>query len=99
MYEKPARERCSLDLLMVDSWEAGGAAYAEDSGAGDFHILLSQGDQNAYRRLTTYCKADCTNLQEFAAHIYRTKWDKLYTHHAKDIDFASIHGQQMTIFG
>lgn len=57
------------------------------------------GDQNAYKRLTTYCKADCTNLQEFANHVYKKKWDKIYTPYAKEIDFASIHGQQMTIFG
>lgn len=70
---------------------------------GNEAVLLwgawKNGDQNAYKRLTSYCKADCTNLREFAAHIYRRKWEKTHTAHAKVIDFASIHGQQMTIFG
>lgn len=57
------------------------------------------GDQNAYKRLTTYCMADCTNLRDFAAHIYRVKWEKIYTAHAKPIDFARLKGEQMTIFG
>jgi uncharacterized protein YprB with RNaseH-like and TPR domain len=56
------------------------------------------GDQSAYRRLTTYCKADCTNLQGFAAHIYKAKWEKVYTAHAKMIDFDRIKGEQLTIF-
>ena len=57
------------------------------------------GDQAAYKRLTTYCKADCVNLREFAEHVYRKKWEKVYTPHAKEVDFDRIKGQQLTIFG
>lgn len=56
-------------------------------------------DQAAYKRLTTYCKADCTNLSEFANHIYRGKWAKIYTPYAKEVDFDRIKGEQLTIFG
>jgi uncharacterized protein YprB with RNaseH-like and TPR domain len=56
------------------------------------------GDQAAYKRLTTYCKADCVNLKEFADHVYRKKWEKTYTPYAKDVDFDRIKGQQLTIF-
>jgi uncharacterized Rossmann fold enzyme len=44
------RNSHKLNLIMVDSWEAGGAAYSEDSGAGDFHIHLTQDAQDAYER-------------------------------------------------
>jgi uncharacterized protein YprB with RNaseH-like and TPR domain len=57
------------------------------------------GDQAAYQRLTTYCKADCVNLQDFAAHVYRRKWEKTYTAYAKEVDFTKLNGEQMTIFG
>ncbi len=56
------------------------------------------GDQAAYQRLTTYCKADCVNLKEFADHVYAKKWEKTYSQYAKDVDFDAIKGQQMTIF-
>ncbi len=56
------------------------------------------GDAAAYRRLTTYCKADCTNLRDFCTAIYRRKWDKVFTPHARAVDFARLKGQQMTIF-
>ena len=56
------------------------------------------GDQAAYQRLTTYCKADCVNLKEFADHVHAKKWEKTYTPYAKDVDFDAIKGQQMTIF-
>jgi hypothetical protein len=56
------------------------------------------GDQAAYKRLTTYCKADCVNLKDFAEHVYLRKWDKVYTPYAKDVDFDRIKGQQLTIF-
>lgn len=56
------------------------------------------GDQAAYHRLTTYCKADCINLKEFADHVYEKKWEKTYTQYAKDVDFDAIKGQQMTLF-
>lgn len=56
------------------------------------------GDQAAYTRLTTYCKADCVNLKDFAEHIYRKKWEKVYTPYAKDVDFDAIKGQQLTLF-
>jgi uncharacterized protein len=56
------------------------------------------GDQAAYQRLTTYCKADCVNLKDFAEHIYRRKWEKAFTPFAKEVDFDRIKGQQLTIF-
>jgi uncharacterized protein YprB with RNaseH-like and TPR domain len=56
------------------------------------------GDQAAYQRLTTYCKADCVNLKEFADHVYRKKWETVYTPYAKDVDFDAIKGQQLTLF-
>jgi uncharacterized protein YprB with RNaseH-like and TPR domain len=56
------------------------------------------GDQGAYQRLTTYCKADCVNLKEFADHIYAKKWEKTYMQYAKDVDFDAIKGQQLTLF-
>ncbi len=56
------------------------------------------GDQAAYQRLTTYCKADCVNLKEFADHVYIKKWEKTYNQYAKDVDFDAIKGQQLTIF-
>jgi uncharacterized protein len=55
-------------------------------------------DQAAYQRLTTYCKADCVNLKDFAQHVYAKKWEKVYVPFAKDIDFDAIKGQQLTIF-
>lgn len=56
------------------------------------------GDQAAYKRLTTYCKADCVNLKDFADHVYRRKWEKTFTAYAKEVDFDRIKGQQLTIF-
>jgi hypothetical protein len=43
--------REDVSLLMVDSWEGGGAAYQGDSG--DFHAGLSQEQQDAYRKRAT----------------------------------------------
>jgi uncharacterized protein YprB with RNaseH-like and TPR domain len=57
------------------------------------------GDANAYRKLITYCKADCTNLARFADRLYGDRWAKLHTAHAKTVDFAKLKGQQLTIFG
>jgi uncharacterized protein len=56
------------------------------------------GDLAAYRRLTTYCKADCVNLKDFADHIYRRKRDAAYTPFARTIDFDGIKGQQLSLF-
>jgi hypothetical protein len=56
------------------------------------------GDLAAYKRLTTYCKADCVNLREFAEHVYRKKWEKTYVPYAKEVDFDRIKGQQLTLF-
>jgi uncharacterized protein YprB with RNaseH-like and TPR domain len=58
-----------------------------------------QGDTAAYKRLTTYCKADCVNLREFAQHLYQRKWEKTHGAHAKAVDFAATKGQQMSLFG
>lgn len=57
------------------------------------------GDLAAYRRLTTYCKADCTNLREFTELVYAKRWNAVYTPHARVVDFAKIKGQQLSIFG
>ncbi len=56
------------------------------------------GDIAAYKRLTTYCKADCVNLKEFADHVYRRKWDKVHVPFARAVDFVAIKGQQTTLF-
>lgn len=56
------------------------------------------GDRAAYDKLVTYCKADCTNLQAFAEHVYTKKWDEVYTPYAKDIDLDSALGEQLSLF-
>jgi hypothetical protein len=56
------------------------------------------GDAAAYQRLTTYCKADCVNLKQFADSIYEKKWAKVYGQYARDVDFDRLKGQQMTLF-
>ena len=57
-----------------------------------------QGDRSAYEKLVTYCKADCTNLKEFADHVYDRKWAEVYTPYAKDIDLDSAMGEQLSLF-
>lgn len=42
--------RPDLSLLMVDPWEPFGESYAEPDGAGDWHITLTQEQQDHYRR-------------------------------------------------
>ena len=59
----------------------------------------SAGDAAAYKKLTTYCKADCTNLWELAEVLYAQRWQKVHLAHAKAVDFAKTKGQQLTIFG
>jgi len=56
------------------------------------------GDAAAYKRLTTYCKADCTNLMAFAALLYERKWQKVHLAHAKTVNFTAIKGQQLSLF-
>lgn len=56
------------------------------------------GDLAAYRKLTTYCKADCVNLKDFTEVVYQRKWEKTFTAHARQVDFAKVKGQQLTIF-
>jgi len=56
------------------------------------------GDLAAYKRLTTYCKADCVNLTAFCDAVYARKWDTVFTQHARHIDFAKVKGEQMTLF-
>lgn len=57
-----------------------------------------RGDRAAYERLVKYCKADCTNLAEFANHCYQRKWDTVYTPYANDIDLDSAKGEQLSLF-
>jgi hypothetical protein len=57
------------------------------------------GDVAAYKKITTYCKADCANLWDLTEVLYKRRWDKVYSAHAKVIDFARTKGQQLTIFG
>lgn len=59
----------------------------------------ANGDAAAYRKLTTYCKADCANLWELAERLYAMRWNKVHTAHAKVVDFAKTKGQQLSIFG
>ncbi len=59
----------------------------------------NQGDLAAYRKLTTYCKADCENLMEFGDAVYKARWAKMHTPFARDIDFAAVKGQQLSLFG
>jgi len=56
------------------------------------------GDVAAYKKLTTYCKADCTNLHLFAETIYRRKWTTIHTTHVREVDFAKLKGEQMSLF-
>jgi uncharacterized protein len=56
------------------------------------------GDAAAYKRLTTYCKADCVNLRDFADRVYQRKWTDTFTAHAREIDFDKIKGQQLSLF-
>ncbi len=56
------------------------------------------GDVAAYKRLTTYCKADCVNLHAFAEAIYRRKWATVHTAHAREVDFAKLKGEQLSLF-
>jgi uncharacterized protein YprB with RNaseH-like and TPR domain len=56
------------------------------------------GDRAAYDKLVTYCKADCTNLKEFADHIYQKKWAQVYEPYAKDIDLDAAMGEQLSLF-
>jgi hypothetical protein len=56
------------------------------------------GDLAAYKRLTTYCKADCVNLHAFADAVYRRKWATIHTAHAREVDFAKLKGEQLSLF-
>jgi uncharacterized protein YprB with RNaseH-like and TPR domain len=56
------------------------------------------GDANAYRRLTSYCKADCANLARFADAIHTRLWERVHIPHARQVDFARIKGQQQSLF-
>ncbi|MBA3686578.1 MAG: ribonuclease H-like domain-containing protein [Planctomycetes bacterium] len=56
------------------------------------------GDLAAYKKLTTYCKADCVNLKDFAEAVYSRKWAKVFTAHAREFDFDAIKGQQQSLF-
>ena len=56
------------------------------------------GDVAAYKKLITYCKADCINLQAFAEAIYQRKWAALHTAHAREVDFAKLKGEQLSLF-
>lgn len=56
------------------------------------------GDLAAYRKLTTYCKADCVNLKDFTDAVYAKKWQTVYGNHARPVDFAKLKGQQLSIF-
>lgn len=57
-----------------------------------------RGDRAAYDRLVVYCKADCTNLKDFADHIYARKKAASFDQHAKHIDLDQAYGQQQTLF-
>jgi uncharacterized protein len=57
------------------------------------------GDAAAYRKITTYCKADCANLWDLADILYRRRWQAVHAAHAKVVDFARTKGQQLSIFG
>jgi uncharacterized protein YprB with RNaseH-like and TPR domain len=60
--------------------------------------LWKNGDQAAYQRLMTYCKADCANLAQVADELYRRRWEQIFTPHARTIDFAKIKGKQLSLF-
>lgn len=57
------------------------------------------GDAEAYRKITTYCKADCANLWDLAEVLYARRWQAVFAAHAKEVDFARTKGQQLSIFG
>lgn len=56
------------------------------------------GDAESYRRLTVYCKADCSNLLPFADLLYRRRWEKVHTPYARPVDFDRMKGQQQSLF-
>lgn len=57
------------------------------------------GDAAAYKKITTYCKADCANLWDLAEILYTRRWAKVHGAFAKPVDFARTKGQQLSIFG
>lgn len=57
-----------------------------------------RGDREAYDRLVSYCKADCTNLRRFADHVYERTWATVYEPYAKEIDLDAAAGEQLTLF-
>ncbi len=57
------------------------------------------GDADAYRKITTYCKADCANLWDLAEVLYERRWTKVHTAYARAVDFVRTKGQQLSIFG
>lgn len=57
-----------------------------------------RGDRAAYEKLVTYCKADCTNLKDFADHVYEKKWAETFTPYASDIDLDASSGEQLSLF-
>ena len=58
----------------------------------------NNGDLAAYRKLTTYCLADCANLMDFGDAVYRARWSKVHVQVARPVDFAAVKGQ-MSLFG
>ena len=64
----------------------------------DWGLWRTSGDLAAYKRLTTYCRADCINLYDFTTQVYRTRWSTLFTSQARVVDFAVVKGEQLTIF-
>lgn len=99
----PARS-LGLSGGLKDMEKALGIARAEDikEMRGNEAITLwgawRNGDLAAYKKLVTYCKADCVNLAAFADAVYRRKWEQVYTPHAREVDFAKVNGEQMTLF-
>jgi hypothetical protein len=56
------------------------------------------GDAAAYRKLVTYCKADCTNLRAFADAVYERRWAAVHTPYARTVDLDASRGEQLSLF-
>ena len=100
---QPARSLGLIGGLKDMEKQLGIARDAEIAGMRGMEAIQlwgawKNGDLAAYRKLTTYCKADCANLHAFADHVYRRKWEKAYAPFAREVDFAAIKGQQTTLF-
>ncbi len=83
------RGKDDLYLYMVDPWEAGGESYAEPGGAGDWHLTLTQAEQDKFCEAAT----DRTRFAEDRREILRLRSvDAAKKVNGIKLDFAFIDG-------